>query len=88
MVIHLSLVDYICVSGSMDRTVLEYVDHLHEHFVYPVSINELGRYNVPRHSKEGYSIQVRPSLKSTAQRSDCGKVSIDSRRQYQSIRIP
>ncbi|CAD6578275.1 MAG: hypothetical protein CYPHOPRED_000492 [Cyphobasidiales sp. Tagirdzhanova-0007] len=59
MVIHLSLVDYICVSGSMDRTVLEYVDHLHEHFVYPVSINELGRYNVPRHSKEGYSIQIR-----------------------------
>ena len=34
------------------------VDHLHEHFVYPVSINSRGRYNVPSHGQEGYSIQV------------------------------
>lgn len=25
-----SLIDYIAVSGSIDRNVLEYVDHLHE----------------------------------------------------------
>lgn len=46
-------------SGTMERNVLEYVDHLHEHFVYPVSINSQGRYNVPQNSSEGYSIQVR-----------------------------
>ncbi|KAF7980524.1 hypothetical protein HWV62_37647 [Athelia sp. TMB] len=58
-VIHLSLIDYIAVSGSMERNVLEYVDHLHEHFVYPCSINSKGRYNVPIDPKEGYSIEFR-----------------------------
>jgi L-fuconate dehydratase len=58
LVIHLSLIDYISVSGTMERNVLEYVDHLHEHFVYPVSINENGRYNLPLDKSEGYSIQV------------------------------
>lgn len=55
---HLSLIDFIAVSGNMDRNVLEYVDHLHEHFLYPVSINEEGRYNVPSDPKGGYSIQM------------------------------
>jgi len=58
LVIHLSLIDYIAVSGTMERNVLEYVDHLHEHFVYPVSINSQGRYNVPQSKSEGYSIQM------------------------------
>jgi len=58
LVVHLSLIDYIAVSGSMERNVLEYVDHLHEHFVHPVSINERGRYNVPLSAQEGYSIQM------------------------------
>jgi hypothetical protein len=53
-VIHLSLIDYICISGSMERNVLEYVDHLHEHFLYPCTINKNGRYNVPANTKEGY----------------------------------
>jgi len=57
-VIHLSLVDYIAVSGTMERNVLEYVDHLHEHFLYPCSINERGRYNVPSNPIEGYSIEM------------------------------
>lgn len=57
-VIHLSVIDYICVSGDMDRNVLEFVDHLHEHFLYPVSINEQGRYNVPQGDKVGYSIEM------------------------------
>ena len=35
---HLSIFDYICVSASLKNRVLEYVDHLHEHFVDPVSI--------------------------------------------------
>lgn len=57
-VIHLSLIDYICVSGNMDRNVLEFVDHLHEEFKYPISINEQGRYNVPLDPKGGYSIEL------------------------------
>jgi len=57
-VIHLSLIDFIAVSGNMDRNVLEFVDHLHEHFLYPVSINSEGRYNVPQEPKGGYSIEM------------------------------
>ncbi|OSD01376.1 enolase C-terminal domain-like protein, partial [Trametes coccinea BRFM310] len=57
-VIHLSLIDYIAVSGTMERNVLEFVDHLHEHFLYPCSINKNGRYNVPSDPKEGYSIEM------------------------------
>lgn len=59
-VIHLSLIDYICVSGSYERNVLEYVDELHKHFKYPVSINKEGRYNVPLDPKGGYSIDMHP----------------------------
>ncbi|KAF7299219.1 MR-MLE domain-containing protein [Mycena indigotica] len=58
-VIHLSLIDYVAVSGSMDRNVLEFVDHLHEHFVTPCSINTRGRYNVPDSPGEGYSIEIK-----------------------------
>lgn len=49
-----SLIDYIAISGTMERNVLEYVDHLHEHFVHPCSINAQGRYNVPLDPDEGY----------------------------------
>ena len=49
-----SLIDYIAVSGTMERNVLEFVDHLHEHFLYPCSINKNGRYNVPSNAQEGY----------------------------------
>jgi len=53
---HISLVDYIAVSGSLEDRVLEYVDHLHEHFVDPVTIKG-GRYMPP--VKPGYSIEMR-----------------------------
>ncbi|KAI0311447.1 enolase C-terminal domain-like protein [Amylostereum chailletii] len=53
-VIHLSVIDYVAISGSMERNVLEYVDHLHEHFATPCSINSRGRYNVPSNPTEGY----------------------------------
>lgn len=49
-----SLIDYIAVSGTMERNVLEFVDHLHEHFRFPCSINSKGRYNVPLNPAEGY----------------------------------
>ena len=49
-----SLIDYVVVSGTMERNVLEFADHLHEHFVNPCTINGHGRYNVPDDPKEGY----------------------------------
>lgn len=60
LVVHLSLIDFICVSGTMDRQVLEWVDHLHKQFQYPVSINQNGRYNVPLDPRGGYSIEMKP----------------------------
>ncbi len=58
---HVSLFDYIAVSGSLEGRVLEYVDHLHEHFIDPVVIRG-GRYMPPK--RPGYSIEMHaPSLK-------------------------
>ncbi|GLX99042.1 enolase C-terminal domain-like protein [Herbidospora sp. NBRC 101105] len=54
---HLSVIDYVCVSGSLEGRVLEYVDHLHEHFTDPVRIDG-GRYRLP--GAPGYSAQMRP----------------------------
>jgi L-fuconate dehydratase len=54
---HLSIFDYIAVSGSLDRRRIEYVDHLHEHFIDPVVIKN-GRYMAP--SAPGYSITMKP----------------------------
>jgi L-fuconate dehydratase len=54
---HLAVFDYIAVSGSLDDRVVEYVDHLHEHFVDPVVINR-GHYVVPE--APGYSITMKP----------------------------
>jgi L-fuconate dehydratase len=45
----------------MERNVLEFVDHLHEHFITPCSINSKGRYNVPTNPNEGYSIEMHKS---------------------------
>ncbi len=53
---HLSIFDYICVSASLKNRVLEYVDHLHEHFVDPVRIKN-GHYVAPK--APGYSITMR-----------------------------
>jgi L-fuconate dehydratase len=53
---HLSMFDFVCVSGSMDDRIIEYVDHLHEHFLDPVVIRG-GRYLPP--SAPGYSITMR-----------------------------
>ena len=43
---HLSMFDYVAVSGTTEGRVIEYVDHLHEHFVTPVVV-ERGRYRAP-----------------------------------------
>lgn len=52
---NISLFDYIAVSGSLQNRVLEYVDHLHEHFLEPVVIRN-GRYMPPQ--RPGYSIEM------------------------------
>jgi L-fuconate dehydratase len=46
MVQHLSMLDYVAVSGTWDDRVVEHVDHLHEHFVTPVRLDR-GRYRAP-----------------------------------------
>jgi len=54
---HLSMFDYVCVTGSLENRIIEYVDHLHEHFLDPVVIRD-GRYMPP--TAPGYSITMRP----------------------------
>jgi L-fuconate dehydratase len=54
---HLSIWDYICVSASLENRVIEYVDHLHEHFLDPVVIRN-ARYMPPQ--TPGYSIEMKP----------------------------
>ena len=46
LVQHLSMWDFLAVSGRMDDRVTEFVDHLHEHFVDPAIIRR-GRYLAP-----------------------------------------
>lgn len=52
---HLSMFDYVAVSGSMEGRMIEYVDHLHEHFVDPVQL-ESGSYRAPQ--RPGSSMQM------------------------------
>jgi L-fuconate dehydratase len=54
---HLSMFDFIAVTGKMDGRVIEFVDHLHEHFEEPVVIDR-GRYTAP--ARPGYSITIKP----------------------------
>jgi L-fuconate dehydratase len=54
---HLSIFDFLRVSCTMEDRVIEYVDHLHEHFLDPVHIVR-GRYQVPQ--APGYSIEIKP----------------------------
>ena len=57
LVQHLSMFDYVAVSTGMDDRVIEYVDHLHQHFVDPVVIRD-GRYVAP--TAPGFSATMRP----------------------------
>ena len=54
---HLSMIDYLCFSGTKEGHVIEYVDHLHEHFVDPCVIRDAA-YMPP--TLPGYSIQMKP----------------------------
>jgi len=54
---HLSMIDYLAVSGTKDGRVIEYVDHLHEHFVDPCVIRNAA-YMPP--TRPGFSIEMKP----------------------------
>ncbi|MER6381256.1 L-fuconate dehydratase [Streptomyces sp. NPDC001250] len=57
LVQHLSMFDYLAISGTTEDRVIEYVDHLHEHFVTPVVIRA-GHYSAP--TAPGFSAALRP----------------------------
>lgn len=52
---HMSMIDYLCIAGTYEGRVIEYVDHLHEHFVDPCVIQNAA-YMPPK--KPGFSIQM------------------------------
>ena len=55
---HLSMIDYLCIAGTHEGRVIEYVDHLHEHFVHPCVIKGAA-YMPPEHA--GFSIEMFPA---------------------------
>ncbi len=55
LVQHLAIFDYVAVSADLEGRMIEYVDHLHEHFLDPVVIAD-GHYQVP--TRPGYSAQM------------------------------
>ncbi|MEV0224132.1 L-fuconate dehydratase [Streptomyces sp. NPDC050704] len=57
LVQHLSMFDYVALAGTTEDRVIEYVDHLHDHFLDPVVIRE-GHYMAP--TKPGFSATMRP----------------------------
>ena len=56
---HLAMIDYICISGEKSENVIEYVDHLHEHFINPVKLIN-ANYMPP--SCPGFSIDLKPEV--------------------------
>lgn len=54
---HLSMIDYLVVSGTKEGRVIEYVDHLHEHFFEPCDIQNAA-YMPPKMA--GFSIEMKP----------------------------
>ena len=57
MVQHVGLFDFVALSGTQDGRAIEYVDHLHEHFVDPVVVRD-GRYRAP--TGPGAGARMRP----------------------------
>jgi L-fuconate dehydratase len=57
LVQHLAMADYIAISGSRENRAIEFVDHLHEHFIDPVRIRR-GRYLAPE--TPGFSAEMHP----------------------------
>ncbi|TNU73027.1 L-fuconate dehydratase [Miniimonas arenae] len=57
LVQHLSILDYIAISTSLENRVTEFVDHLHEHFTDPCVVVD-GHYTLP--TAPGYSARMHP----------------------------
>ncbi|HEX5781754.1 MAG TPA: enolase C-terminal domain-like protein, partial [Solirubrobacteraceae bacterium] len=55
---HLAMFDFVAVSGSLEGRVIEYVDHLHEHFVTPVEVRD-GHYMAPTAPGAGTEMTTR-----------------------------
>jgi len=55
---HISMIDYLCFSGTWEERMTEHAAHLHEHFVDPIRI-EKGRYLAPR--RPGISLEMKPA---------------------------
>jgi L-fuconate dehydratase len=55
---HLSMIDFVAVSGRWDEAMTEHAGHLHEHFVHPIEIQR-GRYRVPL--APGFSAEMNPA---------------------------
>ncbi|WP_210093914.1 L-fuconate dehydratase [Ruegeria sp. HKCCSP346] len=55
---HLSMIDYVAITGEKDDKRIEFVDHLHEHFVDPCIV-ENGAYQAP--VAPGFSIEMKAS---------------------------
>lgn len=53
---HFSILDYLCVSGSLEGRMTEYAEHLHEHFLHPVDVSE-GCYRLP--DAPGFSVEMK-----------------------------
>lgn len=54
---HLSMIDYLCIAGTREGRVIEFVDHLHEHFIEPCVIQNAA-YMPP--TAPGFSIEMKP----------------------------
>jgi L-fuconate dehydratase len=57
LVQHLAMLDLVAISGSTADRVIEYVDHLHEHFVAPVELRD-ARYRAPTTPGSGAEIHA------------------------------
>jgi L-fuconate dehydratase len=55
---HLSMIDFICISGNQQDRVIEYVDALSDHFINPVKVKN-GRYLLPL--SVGYTVEIKSS---------------------------
>ncbi len=54
---HFSMIDYLCIAGTREGRVIEFVDHLHEHFIDPCVIQNAA-YMPPK--LPGFSIEMKP----------------------------
>ena len=61
---HLAMIDYLCIAGTRDGRVVEYVDHLHEHFVDPCVVRNAA-YMPP--ARPGFSIEMKSASLGTYQ---------------------